>query len=95
MDLTEPKAAVQGTSYLSNLLDASEAKINHDERSFCTNKSFVCGYHAVALGAVWLLWNMQCRKKTFTVKLAKLSQQKCFLFAQSECRGSAHRESLK
>lgn len=45
VDLTEPKAAVRGTSYLSNLLDTSEAKINLDERSFCTNQSFVCGHH--------------------------------------------------
>lgn len=41
VDLTEPKAAVQGTSYLSNLLDVSEAKLNLDEISCCTNKSFV------------------------------------------------------
>ncbi len=47
---------------------------------------------------LWLIWNMQHRKKEkkkFTVKLAKLSQQKCFLLAQRECRGPAHRESLK
>lgn len=34
VDLTGLKAAVQRTSYLSNLLDVSEAKINLDKRRF-------------------------------------------------------------